>query len=164
MRRTPGVPLGQSLNYQSPRPTCTQPPMNRRRMGWARDSYLISYTTCSIYRFRKMSSLQDVAARVGLREETLNQPCEEDHYRSLIKLFQPWPALYSDLLSTTELDGIRESSISEEEKSLLCMQKWKSKCGAEASYDVILRSLLKNGAAENAEAICRQLLLISKQS
>ena len=111
-----------------------------------------------------MSCLQDVAARVDLREEMLNQPCEEDHYRSLTKLFQPWQALYSDLLSTTELDGIRESSISEEEKSLLCMQKWKSKCGAEASYDVILRSLLKNGAAENAEAICRQLLLISKQS
>ena len=110
-----------------------------------------------------MNSLQDIAAGVGLREEELKQPCEEDHYRSLAKLFQPWQELYSDFLSTTELDYIRQCSSSEEERSLLCMQKWKAKCGAEASYDVILRSLLKNGAIENAEAICRQLLLISKQ-
>ena len=110
-----------------------------------------------------MSSLQDIAARVGLKEETLNQPCEEDHYRSLAKLFQPWQVLYSDLLNTTELDDVRECCSSEEERSLLCMQKWKSKYGAEASYDVVLRSLLKNGAVENAEAICRHLLQISKQ-
>jgi hypothetical protein len=108
-------------------------------------------------------SLQDIAVRVGLREETLNHSCEEDHYRSLAKFFQPWQELYSDLLSATELDDVRECSSSKEEKSLLCMRKWKAKCGAEASYDVVLRSLLKNGAVENIEAICRQLLQISKQ-
>lgn len=111
-----------------------------------------------------MNSLQHILARVGLREEELNQPCEEEHYRSFISnLFQPWQELYSDLLSSAELEDARKSSNSEEERSLLCMQKWKAKRGNEASYDAIVRSLLRIGAIENAEAICRQLLLISKQ-
>ena len=54
-----------------------------------------------------MSSLQDIAARVGLSEETLSHPCEEDHYRSLANFFQPWQELYSDLLSGTDLDDVR---------------------------------------------------------
>ena len=110
-----------------------------------------------------MTSLQDIAARVGLKEEELNKPCDEDHYRSLVTFIQPWQELYSDLLGTDDLDDIKSYSSSVEEKSLLCMQKWKARCGAEASYAVIIRSLLKNGAVENAEAICRQLLLIGKQ-
>ena len=107
----------------------------------------------------------DIAVKVGLRAELLALSCEENCFLSLSDFVDPWRLVFSDLFSSLDLKDIdtENSGVSEQEKRVASLRKWKSRYGAEATYRVIVQSTLKCGKVDNAEGICRQLLQASKQ-
>ena len=105
-------------------------------------------------------SPDNIAAIVGLQAERLDNPCKEILFLSISDFVHPWRLVFSELLSSVDLSDIdaENQGVSEKQKRVACLRKWKSKCGAEATYRVIVQSVLNCGGVDLAEAICRQLL------
>ena len=107
-------------------------------------------------------SPQDVAAMVGLPAEKLDKPCEESSLPSLAKFVHPWRHVFSYLLDTVDLEDVESENNGrpEQMKRLDCLRKWKAKCGAQATYGAVVKSVLESGRVDNAEVICRHLLQV----
>ena len=79
---------------------------------------------------------------------------------SLANFVHPWREVFAYLLAPIDLDDIDSENAdrSEQTKRLASLRKWKVKCGAKATYVVLITSLLKNGDVQNAENICQQVM------
>ena len=106
------------------------------------------------------ASPKTIALRLGLDEKELNKSCDEALLPSLANFVHPWREVFAYLLAPIDLDDIdsENASHSEQTKRLASLRKWKVKCGAKATYGVLITSLLKNGDVQNAENICQHLL------
>ena len=104
------------------------------------------------------NSALEIAGRVGLRPGTLDTPVKESAFLSLANFVDPWRLVFFDLLAPTDISDVDAENRSEQEKRVACLRKWKSRNGAEATYRVIVQSVVKCGHVDSAEAICKQLL------
>ena len=105
------------------------------------------------------NSALGIAGRVGLRLETLDTPVTESAFLSLAIFVDPWRLVFHDLLAPTDISDVDAENRSEQEKRVACLRKWKSRNGAEATYRVIVQSVVNCGHVDKAEAICKQVLL-----
>ena len=106
-----------------------------------------------------LKSALEIAGRVGLRLETLDTPVTESAFLSLAIFVDPWRLVFHDLLAPTDISDVDTENRSEQEKRVACLRKWKSRNGAEATYRVIVQSVVNCGHVDKAEAICKQVLL-----
>ena len=111
-----------------------------------------------------VTSPDDIAAKIGLQAEMLDLSCEEKSFLALSEFVHPWRLVFTELLPSLDLNDIdaENRGLSEKEKRVACLRKWKSRYGAEATYRVIVQSVLKCGKVNSAEGICQQLLQASK--
>lgn len=111
-----------------------------------------------------VTSPDDIAAKVGLQVEMLDLSCEEKSFLSLSDFVHPWRLVFTELLPPLDLNDIdaENRGMSEKEKRVASLHKWKSRYGTEATYRVLVQSVLKCGKVSNAEGICQQLLQASK--
>ena len=109
------------------------------------------------------SSALEIAGRVGLLPETLDTPVKESAFLSIASFVDPWRLVFFEMLTPTDITDVDAENRSEQEKRVACLRKWKSMRGAEATYRVIIQSVVKCGHVDKAEAICRQLLQDSQQ-
>ena len=111
-----------------------------------------------------VASPDDIAAKIGLQAEMLDLSCEESSFLSLSDFVHPWRLVFTELLPPLDLSDIdaENCGMSEKEKRVASLQKWKSRYGTEATYRVIIQSVLKCGRINNAEGICQHLLQASK--
>ena len=105
-------------------------------------------------------SPEQVAERLGLDVNRLEEECHESSFPSLRNLVHPWRLVFSNLLTPVDLDDVESehSSRPEEEKRLGCLRKWTARVGAKATFTVIVEAVLVSGSLANAEAICQHLL------
>lgn len=85
---------------------------------------------------------EEIDAR-GLTVEDLKEQCSDDVLLRLSSsLHNNWDmvGLYLNL-SRSDIKGIKVYSISEEEKSLKALAKWKEKSGNEATYHNLIEAL-----------------------
>ena len=106
------------------------------------------------------SSAPEIAERVGVRPEVLDTPVKESAFLSLASFVDPWRLVFFELLAPTDISDVDAENVgrSEQEKRVASLRKWKSRYGAEATYRVIIQSVVKCGHVDKAEAMCRQLL------
>ena len=104
-------------------------------------------------------ALKTIALRLGLDEKELDKSCDEVLLPCLANFVHPWREVFAYLLAPIDLDDIDSENAgrSEQTKRLASLRKWKVKCGAKATYGVLITSLLKNGDVQNAENICQHL-------
>ena len=104
------------------------------------------------------ASPKTIALRLGLDVKELDKSCDEALLPSLATFVHP--------LVPIDLDDIdsENAGLSEPTKRLASLHKWKVKCGARATYGELITSLLKNGDVQNAENVCRQIMINIKHS
>ena len=106
------------------------------------------------------ASPKTIALRLGLDVKELDKSCDEALLPSLANFVHPWREVFAYLLAPIDLDDIDSENAgrSEQTKRIASLRKWKVKCGARATYGMLITSLLKNGDVQNAENICQKLL------
>ena len=106
------------------------------------------------------ASPKTIALRLGLDVKELDRSCDETLLPSLANFVHPWREVFAYLLAPIDLDDVdsENASRSEQMKRLASLRKWKVKCGAKATYGVLITTLLNNGDVRNAENVCQQLL------
>ena len=106
------------------------------------------------------ASPKTIAFRLGLDVKELDKSCDEFLLPFLANFVHPWREVFAYLLAPIDLDDIDSENAgrSEQTKRLAGLRKWKVKCGAKATYGVLIASLLKNGDVQNAENICLQIM------
>ena len=111
-------------------------------------------------------SPKTIALRLGLDAKELDRSFDEALLPFLANFVHPWRLVFAYLLAPIDLDDIDSENTgrSEQTKRLACLRKWKVKCGANATYGVLITSLLNNGDVENAEAVCRQIITFQNSS
>ena len=109
------------------------------------------------------ASPKTIALRLGLDVKELDKSCDEALLPSLANFVHPWREVFAYLLAPIDLDDIDSENAgrSEQTKRIASLRKWKVKCGARATYGMLITSLLKNGDVQNAENICRELMTSS---
>ena len=112
------------------------------------------------------SSPKTIALRLGLDVKELDKSCDEFLLPSLANFVHPWREVFAYLLMPIDLDDIDSENAgrSEQTKRLASLHKWKVKCGARATYGELITSLLKNGDVQNAENVCRQIMISLQDS
>ena len=108
-------------------------------------------------------SAKDVAREVGLAVDELSKPCDSNHFPSLANFVREWQLVFWDLLDENDRDDIdRENPTALEPlKKVAALQKWKSRKGRGATYEVLINALLRNREKDQAESLCQFLALLS---
>ena len=86
-----------------------------------------------------------IAVGPGLYVKELDKSCSN--------FVHPCREVFAYLLAPIDLDDMDSENAgrSEQTKRKASLRKWKVKCGARATYSVLITSLLKNGDVQNAE-------------
>ena len=108
-------------------------------------------------------SAKDVAREVGLAVDELSKPCDSSHFPSLATFVREWQLIFWNLLNENDRGDVdRENpTASEPLKKVAALQKWKSRNGRGATYEVLIDALLSNGEKDQAESLCQFLALLS---
>jgi hypothetical protein len=105
------------------------------------------------------------AGRLGLSIDELSKPCDSKHFTSLATFVREWPLTFWNLLGENDRGDVdRENrTASEPLKKVAALQKWKSRNGRGATYEVLVNALLSNGEMDQAESLCKFLALPSEK-
>ena len=103
-------------------------------------------------------SAEDVANGVGLAAGELSKPCDSNIIPSLADCFREWEVIFGSLLSELDLDDINRENVTEEEKRIAALRKWRDRNGCEATYKVLVDALLNRGERYQADNVCRKIL------
>ena len=107
-----------------------------------------------------MTSLQDIATRVGLQDQSaLNRSCKDYLLPALSGHFHPWREAAPFLgLGEIDIHDVEKNYGSEAERRVGALYRWKATNGLKATYSMLVMSLLSVGRVDNAENICSFLL------
>ena len=104
-----------------------------------------------------------IAAKVGLGAEELSKPCDDRLFPLLANFVHPWRLVFSSLLSDVDLDDVHRENVSEEEKRVAALRKWKARNAHKATCGILVKAVLVHGKVDQAELLC-QLLALQPQS
>ena len=102
-------------------------------------------------------SAEEVANGVGLAADELSKPCDDSIIPSLADCFRQWRVTFGSLLSQIDLGDVDRENTTEEEKRIAGLRKWKVRNGCEATYKILVDTLLNRGERSDAENICKIL-------
>ena len=102
-------------------------------------------------------SAEEVATVVGLGADELSKPCNGSIIPSLADCFREWRVIFGSLLSELDLDDIDRENTTEEEKRIAALRKWRDRNGSEATYKILVDTLLNRGERHQAESLCKTL-------
>ena len=103
-------------------------------------------------------SAEEVANGVGLAADELSKPCDNGIIPSLADCFSQWRVIFGSLLSELDLGDVDRENLTEEEKRIAALRKWRARNGRGATYKVIMDVLLNKGERYQAESLCKILL------
>ena len=103
-------------------------------------------------------SAEKVANGVGLAADELSKPCNGSIIPSLADCFSQWKVIFGSLLSELDLSDVDKENSKEEEKRIAALRKWRDRNGCEATYKVLVDTLLNRGERYQAEILCRKIL------
>ena len=103
-------------------------------------------------------SAEEVASNeVGLAADELSKPCDSDLISSLANCFCQWKVIFGSLLSELDLNDINKENLTEEEKRIAALRKWKARNGSKGTYKILVDALLTQGERDQAESLCKIL-------
>ena len=102
-------------------------------------------------------SAEDVANEIGLAADELSKSCDNSIIPSLADYFSQWRVIFGSLLSEIDLGDVDRENTTEEEKRIAALRKWKARNGSEATYKILVDTLLNRGERSDAENICKIL-------
>jgi hypothetical protein len=102
-------------------------------------------------------SAEEVANEVGLAADELANPCDSGIISSLADYFCQWKVIFGSLLSELDLSDVNRDNLTEEEKRIAVLRKWKARKGCGATYKVLVDILLNRGERYQAESLCKVL-------
>jgi hypothetical protein len=110
-------------------------------------------------------SAKDVAGSLGLSLDELSKPCDSNYFPSLATFVREWQLTFWNLLDENDRGDVdRENrTASEPLKKVAALQKWKSRNGRGATYEVLVNALLINGELDQAESLCKFLAYLSEK-
>lgn len=111
----------------------------------------------------QLHKAENVARRLDVDPRLLERPCDERVLPSLATFVHPWREVFSFLLAPLDLDDVNSECISEQQKRLSSLRKWKERRGTEATYAELINALLENGSVDKAENLCLHIQTISKE-
>ena len=103
------------------------------------------------------TSAEKVANKVCLAADELLKPCDSDIISSLADCFCHWKVIFGSLLSELDLNDVNKENLTEEEKRIAALRKWKARNGSEATYNILVDALLNKGERYQAESLCKIL-------
>ena len=110
-------------------------------------------------------SAKDVASGLGLSIDELSKPCDSSHFPSLAMFVREWQLTFWNLLDENDRGDVdrENSTASESLKKVAALQKWKSRNGRGATYEVLVNALLSTGEMDQAESLCKFLALLNEK-
>jgi hypothetical protein len=104
-------------------------------------------------------SAKDIATGLGLSIDELSKPCDSKHFPLLASFIHEWQLTFWNLLNENDRGDVEKenSTASEPLKKVAALQKWKSRSGRGATYEVLVNALLSNGERYQAESLCKFL-------
>ena len=67
--------------------------------------------------------------------------------------------IFGSLLSELDLADVDRDKPTEEEKRIAALRTWKARNGSKATYKVLVEALLNRGEQNQAENLCRKILV-----
>ena len=101
-------------------------------------------------------SAEEVANGVGLAAVELSKACDGGIIPSLADCFSQWRVI--SLLSKIDVGDVDRDNTTEEEKRIAALRTWKARNGCEATYKILVDTLLNKGERSDAENLCRKIL------
>jgi hypothetical protein len=98
-------------------------------------------------------SAEEVANGVGLAADDLSRPCDNSIIPPLADCFSRWR--FGSLLSELDLDDVDRDA--GEGERIAALRKWRDRKGREATYRVLVDTLLNYGDRHQAESLCKTL-------
>ena len=113
-----------------------------------------------VHMIMALITAKDVANSLGLSISDLSMPCDSSHFPSLATFVREWKLIFWSLLDENDLGDVERenSTASEQLKKIAALQKWKSRNGRGATYEVLVNAFLSNGEIDQAESLCKFLL------
>ena len=102
-------------------------------------------------------SAEEIANEVGLVADELSKPCDSGIISSLADCFCHWKVIFGPLLSELDLSDINRENLTEEEKRVAALRKWKDRNGSKGTYKILVDALLNKGERYRAESLCKIL-------
>ena len=99
-----------------------------------------------------------LANEIGLSADEFSKPCDDRIIHSLADCFSKWRVIFASLLSEIDLDDVHRENCKEDERRIAALRKWKSGNGHRATYEVLVKALLRSGEVDQAELLCKKVL------
>lgn len=98
-------------------------------------------------------SYQELLVTTEIDSHLMEQRCSDDHLRELSLTLDTWEVLATFLLlPDSEIAAIRQEREPVLQKQQM-LRRWKQRCGAAATYKMLVSALLQIGRTDMAEAV-----------